>query len=65
MAQQEAAACLAIALLVDDDKKGRGKTRNWIKRREEKGYFLNIVKELNAEDTSIYKEMMRFYEFKI
>ena len=37
----------------------RGKTRKWIKGREEKGYFNNIVKELRLEDTASYKEMLR------
>ena len=37
----------------------RGKTRKWIKRREEKGYFNNIVKELCLEDTASYKEMLQ------
>ena len=27
----------------------RGKTRKWIKRREEKDYFNNIIKELRSE----------------
>ena len=37
----------------------RGKTRKWIKRREEKGYFNNIVEELRLEDTASYREMTR------
>ena len=37
----------------------RGKTRSWIKRRSEKGYFNNIVSELMIEDTAAYREMMR------
>ena len=54
----------AIALLEmleeeDDIKIKRGKTRHWIKRREEKGYFTNIVRELMIEDTTAYREMMR------
>ena len=28
----------------------RGKTRTWIKRREEKGYFNNIVEGLRVEE---------------
>ena len=59
--------CLtAIALLEtleeeDDRVTKRGKTRLWIKRREEKGYFttLVIVRELMIEDTTTYREMMR------
>jgi len=38
---------------------GRGKTRQWIRRRDERSYFNNIVKELAIEDTAENKEMMR------
>ena len=41
------------------NKRGRGKTRQWIGRRDERGYFNNIVKELAIEDTAEYKDMMR------
>ena len=34
----------------DDEKPTRGKTREWVKRREQSGYFNNIVKELRVED---------------
>ena len=34
----------------DDEKPQRGKTRNWIKRKHERGYFNNIVQELRTED---------------
>ena len=34
-------------------------TRKWIKRREEQGYFDNIVRELSIKDTAGCKEMMR------
>ena len=37
----------------DDEKPTRGKTREWIKRREQKGYFHNIVLELKIEDRLI------------
>ena len=45
----------AIALLEmleeeDDRVTKRGKTRHWIKRREEKGYFTNIVRELMIDE---------------
>ena len=33
----------------DDGVTKRGKTRYWIKRRGEKGYFNNIVRELMAD----------------
>ena len=50
----------AFEVLNGEDKKpGRGKTRQWIRRRDEKGYFNNIVKELVIEDTAEYKEMMQ------
>ena len=42
----------------EDKKRGRGKTRQW-SRRDERGYFNNIVKELAIEDTAQYKDMMR------
>ena len=60
MTQQEAAACLIIALIHDEDEnKNRRKTRNWIKKREQYGLYANLVQELRAEDTNAYKEMMR------
>ena len=40
-------------------KRGREKTRQWIRRRDKRGYFNNIVKELTIEDTAEYKDMMR------
>ena len=42
-------------LLDSDD----GKTSNWIKRREERGYFSNIVQELKIEDRLGFKDMFR------
>ena len=57
--------CLAALILSEvlddsgDQKARRGKTRQWIRRRNEKGHFENIVKELMIEDTAGYKEMMR------
>ena len=43
----------------EDEKPGRGTTRQWIRRRDERGYSNHIVKELAIEDTAEYKEMMR------
>ena len=40
-------------------KNKRGKTRQWIQRREEKGFYTNIVEELRVEDTKTYEEMLR------
>ena len=51
------AVFLAFEVLNDEDRKrGRGKTRQWIRRRDERGYFNNIVKELAIEDTAEYKD---------
>ena len=54
-----ALALLEVLEEEDDRVTKRGKTRNWIKRRGEKGYFNNIVTELMVEDTAAYREMMR------
>ena len=55
-----AAALIVLELLDENDRVWkRGKTRKWIKRREEKGYYNNIVQELSIEDTAEYKEMLR------
>ena len=35
------------------------KTREWVKRREQSGYFNNIVKELKVEDRLGFREMFR------
>ena len=43
----------------DDEKPQRGKTRNWIKRRHERGYFNNIIQELRIEDRFGFREMFR------
>ena len=43
----------------DDEKPTRGKTREWVKRREQSGYFNNIVKELKVEDRLGFREMFR------
>ena len=54
MEEEQVVAALIVALLVDDDdskKKKRGKTRNWIRRCNQKGFHTNIVEELRLEDT--------------
>ena len=61
-------AALVVALLVNDDdskKKKRGKTRNWVRKRNQKRFHTNIVGELRLEDTGAYKEMTRigYYSF--
>ena len=55
------AAIILLEILEEDGKRENrlGKTRGWIRRREEKGYFNNIVQELMIEDTPGYREMMR------
>ena len=60
-------AILILEALEDEPRKSRGKTRKWIKRRNEKGAYHNLVKELRMEDTAGYKEFMRMdYEcFKL
>ena len=60
MSEREAGACLIIALMIDnEDRKTRGSTRKWIRRREEEGMYANLVQELLVEDTKTYMEMMR------
>ena len=59
MATTDLAALVVLNELMDsdDEKPRRGKTRTWIKRREEKGYFNNIIKELKVEDRLGIREM--------
>ena len=59
--KRRAVAALIILEIAEDDERviKKGKTRKWIRRRKEKGYFDNIVRELSIEDTAAYKEMMR------
>ena len=62
MEEEQVVAALIVALLVDDDdseKMKRGNTRNWIRKRNQKGFHTNIVEELRLGDTGVYKEMMR------
>ena len=51
----------------DDKKPGRRKTREWIKRRRESGYFQKIFQELKVEDRMGFRDMFRMsvadYEF--
>ena len=54
-----ALALLEISENENDKVTKRGKARHWIKRRDEKGYFTNIVRELMIEGTTVYREMMR------
>ena len=57
--------CLSVSFVLDqleeieDTASKRGKTRQWIRRRQENGYFTNIVRELAAEHTPAYHQIMR------
>ena len=62
--KRKAAAILILLDVVEDedelgDYSKRGKTRSWMRKRREKGYFNNIFAELSAEDTDSFKEMIR------
>ena len=59
--RKAAAAILILGILEDDERRTwkRGKTRKWIKRRDELGHFNAIIQELRMEDMPAYKEMMR------
>ena len=59
--KRKATAAILLAELIQDyDKKvTRGKTRRWMKRRPERGYFSTLLMELSAEDSVSFKEMMR------
>ena len=43
----------------DDEKPTRGPTRDWVKRRQNKGYFNNKIQELRIEDRLGFREMFR------
>ena len=61
MAVYKVAAGMVLTELVnsDDKKTRRGKTREWIKRRRESGYFQNIFQESKVEDRMGLKDMFR------
>ena len=42
-----------------DEKPQRAKTRRWVKRRNDRGYFSNIIKELRVEDYTGFRDMFR------
>ena len=58
---EDLAAVIVLNELVDsdDEKPNRGKTRKWIRRRKERGYFTNIIQELIVEDRHGFREMFR------
>ena len=43
----------------DDETKRKGKRRSQIKRRKQRGAFVDIVQELGIEDTAGFKEILR------
>ena len=69
MAAHKGVVAMVLTKLVDsdDEKPHRGKTREWIKRRGESGYFQNIFQELKVEDRMGFKDLFRMsvtdYEF--
>ena len=58
---EDLAAIIVLNELVDsdDEKPTQGKTRKWIRRRKERGYFTNIIQELIVEDRHGFREMLR------
>ena len=42
----------------EEENNVRSKTRKWIRRREEKYFYTNIVEELRVEDTKAYGERL-------
>ena len=61
MAEEALIGLIILEVLEDAEKRStvRGKTRKWIKTRQEQGLYNNLVKELRLEDTKGYNEMMR------
>ena len=43
----------------DDEKRRRGKTRDWVRRRDELGMYATLIKELIVEDRCSFKQMFR------
>ena len=66
---------LSVLLVLDeleeteDRASKRSKTREWFRRRQESGYFTNIVRDLAGEDTPrIYRVALRskpIYSFSL
>ena len=62
--------CLSVLLVLgelqetENRASKRDKTREWIRRRQEIGYFTNIVRELAAEDTPACHQMIRLQVLK-
>ena len=43
----------------EEETKGRGTTRSWLKKRDKLGYFTNNIRESQLEGTQWLEEMMR------
>ena len=43
----------------DDEKPHRGKRRKQVKRRRERGYFNNFIREIRIEDRAGFREILR------
>ena len=67
MRKRKCIAILVLQGLLEVDKNPRGKTRSWIRKRESRGFYTNIVRELMVEDTAAYRERMRmsYDDFKV
>ena len=52
MAEEALIGLIILEVLEDDEKRSavRGKTRKWIKRRQEQGLYNNLVKEGSIKD---------------
>ena len=60
MVEEALIGFIVLEVLEDDKKRSTvwGKTRKWMKRRQEQGLYNNPVKELRLEETKGYNEMM-------
>ena len=63
-AEEQTFKALVMVELLDleeeeEETKGRGMTRSWLKKREELSYFKNTVRELQLEDPEAFIEMMK------
>ena len=62
--EKERAVQFLITLELQDsdaeETKMRGKTREWLKGRDQLGYFNNIIQELRMKDTGRFKERSVF-----
>ena len=43
----------------DDEKPHRRKTRRWVKRRSDQGYFNSIIKELRVKNCTGFRDIFR------